>query len=72
MRPPTPTGLYWSVYGEVACETHAPESDDERWDVEGWQPIPVSSGRFRGSRYQCQHCAASGRSVAQLDEAKFH
>jgi hypothetical protein len=72
MRPASPTGLYWSVNGEVACEAHAPESDDQRWDDEGWQPIPASAGRFRGPRYQCQHCVASGRSVVHLDEPKFH
>ena len=63
MRPPSVLRLYWSIRGEVACETHAPDPDDPRWTREGWAPIPVSSGQVRGTRYQCQHCAADGRSI---------
>ena len=65
MRPPSTTTvvLYWSIRGEVACEKHAPSADDSRWTVEGWNPIPVSSGHIKGSRYQCQHCAKDGRAV---------
>jgi hypothetical protein len=66
MRPPlSATGLYWSIRGEVACETHAPDADDPRWQIEGWAPLPVSSGKVRGTRYQCQHCAIDGRSVVR-------
>jgi hypothetical protein len=72
MRPTSPTGLYWSFNGEVACEKHAPQRDDRRWDGEGWEPIPVSSGRLRGSRYQCQHCTANGRSVVPRDDPQIH
>ena len=35
MRPPTFLGLYWSIRGEVACEKHAPDTDDPRWTIEG-------------------------------------
>jgi hypothetical protein len=48
-HPPSVTGLYWSIRGEVACDDHAPAIDDPRWRVEGWTPVPVSSGRFHGS-----------------------
>jgi hypothetical protein len=61
MRPPSFLGLYWSALGEVACEAHAPDTDDPRWTNEGWAQIPLSSGKLRG--YQCQHCATDGRSV---------
>jgi hypothetical protein len=63
MRPPSPTGLYWSIRGEVACEAHAPATDDARWTIWGWAPIPVSSGKVRGARYRCQHCRTDGRAV---------
>ena len=67
MRPTSPTGLYWSTNGGVACEKHVPPPDDRRWRVEGWEPIPVSSGHLRGARYRCQYCAANGRSVVHHD-----
>ena len=63
MLPPSATMLYWSIRGEVACAEHTPDSDDPRWIVEGWAPMPVSSGHFHSSRYQCQHCAIDGRTL---------
>ena len=58
------TVLYWSIRGEVACADHAPSANDPRWVIEGWAPVPVSSGYFHGaSRYQCQHCATDGRAI---------
>ena len=63
-RPPSPTGLYWSIRGEVACDDHAPATDDPRWRTEGWNPVPVASGHRDRSRYQCQHCALDGRAIA--------
>ena len=62
-HPPSATGLYWSIRGEVACDEHAPLVDDPRWTVEGWHPLPVSSGQMQGSRYQCQFCAIDGRPI---------
>ena len=50
--PPLPPVCIGPSMARLRARPHAPESDDERWDVEGWQPIPVSSGRFRGSRYR--------------------
>jgi hypothetical protein len=63
MRPPSFLGLYWSIDGEVACEDHAPDTDNPRWEKEGWAPIPLSPGQQSGVRYQCQHCAFDGRAV---------
>lgn len=63
MLPSSLTLLYWSIRGEVACAEHTPDMEDPRWMVEGWAPIPVSSGHVQGSRYQCQHCAADGRAL---------
>ena len=63
MHPLSATGLYWSIRGEVACDDHAPHADELRWSTEGWEPIPVSSGRAHGLRYQCQHCDTNGRAV---------
>ena len=63
MHPISPTGLYWSMRGEVACDDHAPSFDDPRWTVDGWKPLPVSCGYLKATRYQCQHCAEDGRAV---------
>lgn len=63
MLPASATMLYWSIRGEVACAEHTPATDDPRWVIEGWAPVPVSSGYMRGSRYQCQFCAVDGRAV---------
>jgi hypothetical protein len=73
MRPDSPTGLYWSEDGEVACARHAPQPGDPRWSLEAWVPIDVVSGSVHGTlyEYQCQHCAPDGLAVereAQLTE----
>ena len=54
--PPSPTGLYWSVKGVVACPTHAPEPLDPRWAREKWAPIDPELLRGFSVRYQCQTC----------------
>jgi CheY-like chemotaxis protein len=59
----TPTGLFWSRHGEVACADHAPQSDAQRWRREGWRAIhPTELKRLS---YRCQHCAGTpiGRST---------
>jgi hypothetical protein len=61
MLPASVTMLYWSIRGEVACAEHTPDSDNPRWNMEGWAPVSGASGRFHDSRYQCQHCAIDGR-----------
>ena len=70
MRPESPTGLYWSMHGEVACATHTPSSADPRWTREDWAPITVAEGRVQGMRYQyqCQHCAPDGRAIRRFPE----
>lgn len=65
MHPPSVTGLYWSIRGEVSCAEHAPSTDDPGWTIEGWAPLPVSSGHVKGQRYQCQHCAIDGRAFVR-------
>lgn len=72
-RQPSPTGLYWSADGEVACAVHAPTPTDPRWTTEDWAPVIVLSGQIHGTiyQYQCQHCAVDGHAVereAQLSE----
>ena len=63
MHPPTVTGLYWSIRGEVACDEHAPRVDDPQWTFEGWTPIPDTSGFMKGAYFQCPHCAQDGGTI---------
>jgi len=72
LHQPSATGLYWSMRGEVACSEHSPKPDDPRWTVEGWCPLPASSGHMRASRYQCQHCAIDGRAFIHLPNNQQH
>jgi len=52
-----PTGLFWSKRGEIACAGHAPQSDPDRWNSEGWRPI--HRGEMKRLEYRCQHCAGT-------------
>jgi hypothetical protein len=72
MHPPSVTGLSWSIRGEVACDNHTPDTDDRRWMVEGWAPVPVSSGDMKTSRYQCQHCAGDGTAIIHPSTRLLH
>jgi CheY-like chemotaxis protein len=53
----TPTGLFWSKRGEVACADHAPQSDVGRWRAERWRPI--LEAEMKRLEYRCQHCAGT-------------
>jgi hypothetical protein len=53
--------LFWSRRGDVACGSHAPDSDSERWGAEGWCSIPESARSRHGLTYQCPRCAPDGR-----------
>ena len=60
-QPMTRDTLFWSRRGGVACGLHAPASDFEQWQSEGWCSIPDASIRRHGLAYQCPHCAPDGR-----------
>ena len=63
MIPESLTGLYWSIRGQIRCETHVREIDGQRWDAEGWSPIPESE-EPKKRRYQCQRCSPDGNAIA--------
>lgn len=52
---PTVSRLFWSRRGEIACATHAPAPDSERWKSELWTAIPPNPG-YQQIVYQCQYC----------------
>jgi hypothetical protein len=47
--------LYWSKKGDVACGSHAPFQDAQRWASEGWSRI---ESEFVKRNLQCPHCHA--------------
>ena len=47
--------LFWSRRGEIACATHAPAADSERWKDEQWTAIAPNPG-YQQIVYQCQYC----------------
>jgi hypothetical protein len=55
----SPTHLYWSTRGEVACIDHLPAAPEQR-TADGWQPIPLS---YNGT-FQCQHCSPDHAALA--------
>ena len=57
--PPSPTGLYWSYNGDVACIEHAPQTGDRRWSTDKWMPIPMTERGKSDIRYKCQFCRRS-------------
>ena len=57
MIPVSPTGLYWSIRGNVACAEHASDIVQTRWASEGWAPLPQTSQGFHGRKYQCEYCS---------------
>jgi hypothetical protein len=57
------TGLYWSIRGAVLCADHVRDIDADKWQSDGWSPLPESSqGPER--RYQCQRCSRDGTALA--------
>jgi hypothetical protein len=62
MRPESPSGLYWSDKGEIACADHAPHINDPRWISHRWKVLSAVLGHH-GMLYQCQHCSPSGTPI---------
>jgi CheY-like chemotaxis protein len=52
----TPTGLFWSKRGDVACAAHVPERDSSQWTAGGWRPIYEAD---HTRPYRCQFCAGT-------------
>ena len=55
MRPESPTGLYWSIRGDIACCDHAPAAADPRWTEEKWKPL-LPAYPSKSVRYRCKLC----------------
>ena len=63
LMPESPTGLYWSRRGQVACPHHASLVEEDRCTADGWVVLPLSSQGFHGRRYQCQYCSPDGTPI---------
>jgi len=58
------TGLYWNTRGNIRCETHARELERQKWDAEGWAPIPDTEEPQK-RQYQCQRCSPDGNAIGR-------
>ena len=56
---PSPTGLFWSERGAIACARHTPYQGSDHWIWERWEPLPIEvlpeAARI-GSTLRCETC----------------
>ena len=62
--PPSSTGLYWNIRGNIRCEQHARDVEPSSWEAEGWAPIPLVE-EPKERRYQCQKCSPDGNAIGR-------
>ncbi len=57
---PSPTGLFWSERGHVACVAHTPFEGSDTWLWERWEPVPpdAATGTHGGPVLRCGTCGA--------------
>jgi hypothetical protein len=60
--PTSLTGLYWNTRGNIRCEEHILDIDDQKWLAEAWAPIPQHEEPVQ-RQYQCQRCAGDGNAI---------
>ncbi len=53
---PSPTGLYWSERGEIACALHTPYEGTDTWNWERWAPLPVAAIAVADHPLRCETC----------------
>ena len=53
---PSPTGLYWSERGEIACAKHTPYEGTDTWNWERWAPLPVEAIAEADYPLRCETC----------------
>ncbi len=55
---PSPTGLYWSERGHVACAAHTPFEGSDTWLWERWAPVPEEAvtAAHGGPVLRCETC----------------
>jgi hypothetical protein len=69
VKHPMSDTLFWFRRGDIACGSHAPDSDSEAWRADGWYSIPESANRRHRLAYQCPRCAPDGRLHRHIHEA---
>ena len=55
---PSPTGLYWSERGHVACAAHTPFEGSATWLWERWEPVPndAATAAHGAPVLRCETC----------------
>ncbi len=62
---PSPTGLYWSERGEIACAKHTPYEGSDTWIWERWAPLPVAAIAEADYALRCETCGKEPRRRGQ-------
>ncbi len=62
---PSPTGLYWSERGEIACALHTPFEGTDTWIWERWAPLPVAAIAEADYPLRCETCGKEPRRRGQ-------
>ena len=54
----SPTGLFWSERGRVACAAHTPFEGSDTWLWERWEPVPEEAvtGAHGAPVLRCETC----------------
>ena len=62
-RTPSPTGLYWSERGHIACARHTPYEGSDTWTWERWEPVPMEAVKLSEDEveYAAPRCETCGR-----------
>jgi len=59
-RPISPTGLFWSERGMIACDRHSPRYCSDSWHFEHWAAMTVEDAEAwrtqTGDLPQCECC----------------
>ena len=74
-RTSTPTGLYWSERGHLACAAHTPYEGSDTWIWERWEPLPAEAAvGFADAGYtaRCETCGREAEGVAFGDHPGGH
>lgn len=55
-RTASPTGLFWSERGAIACAAHTPFEDSDTWRWERWEPLPREAVALAETTLRCETC----------------
>ena len=60
----SPTGLFWSQRGEIACAAHTPYVGSDTWIWDRWEPMPQEAAHGYAQRGYVARCESCGKEAA--------